>query len=191
MEDLRHIFCNEIGLKDYHFDTFVRLAKEKSLRKKENLILSGSVCNFLGIVTSGILRSFVAKADEEFNNDFYYSNSFISAYTSFLTRQPTNCNIQALSDSIICYITLQQFEELISEDAEWLRLSKYVSDTFFIKKCKRETSFLLHSAGERLEAAKELYPGIEQKVSQYHIASYLGVKPESLSRLKLLTYIKK
>jgi len=190
MEHLKYIFCSKIGLQEHHYNVFMQVAVEKSLRKKQSLITSGSVCDFLGIVTSGILRSFV-RSDEEFNNDFYYDNSFISAYTSFLTRQPTNCNIEAISDSTILYITRGQLEQLIKEDIEWLKFSKYISDTFFIKKCKRETSFLLHSAAERLESIKELYPEIEQKVSQYHIASYLGVKPESLSRIKLLTYIKK
>jgi CRP-like cAMP-binding protein len=191
MEALRSVICDKVGLKDHHFDTFIRVAKKRSLSKKKNLITAGLVCNFLGIVNSGTLRSYIIKADEEFNNDFYYDNSFISAYTSFLTQQPTNCNIQAITDAEVYLITFRQLEELVSEDLEWLRLSKYVSDLFFIRKCKRETSFLLNSAAERLNVIKTLYPDIEQKVPQYHIASYLGIKPESLSRIKLLTYINK
>jgi CRP-like cAMP-binding protein len=130
------------------------------------------------------VRSFIKKGDEEFNNDFYYDYNFISAYTSFLTQQPTNCNIQAITKAEVCYITYRQLQE-------WLRLGKYVSDIFFMRKCKRETSFLLHTAAERLDRIRTIYPGIEQKVSQYHIASYLGIQPESLSRIKLLTYINK
>ena len=127
----------------------------------------------------------------EMNNDFYFENDFVSAYTSFLTHKPTNCNIQALSDCTILTISNKEIEELIASDPLFLKLSKYISDHYFIRKCRRETSFLKYSAAERLAGLSKTYPGIEQKISQYHIASYLGIKPESLSRIKLLTYINK
>jgi len=60
------------------------------------------------------------------------------------------------------------------------------ADTLFIKKCRKETSLLMDNALARYKLLLETYPKIEQHVSQYHIASYLGIKRESLSRLKTL-----
>ena len=191
MESLRALFLEKLGLDASHFDMFLAQLKQKNLTKKQYLVQEGSVCNFIGFVSSGTLRSFVKNNEGEFNNDFYFDDDFVSAYTSFLTQQPTNCNIEALTDSTIHYISYGKLNELIAHDNAFLKLSKYISDTYFIRKCKRETSFLKNSAAERLEGLSSLYPGIEQRVSQYHIASYLGVKPESLSRIKLLTYINK
>ncbi|SDE99007.1 cAMP-binding domain of CRP or a regulatory subunit of cAMP-dependent protein kinases [Mucilaginibacter pineti] len=191
MESLITLFTEKLGLDIDHFETFAAQLKVKSLKKKEHLISEGSVCNFIGFVSSGTLRSYVKNNEGEFNNDFYFDNDFVSAYTSFLTQMPTNCNIEALTDSTIHYISYDKLNKLIAQDNAFLKLSKYISDTYFIRKCKRETSFLKHSATERLEGLSALYPGIGQRVSQYHIASYLGVKPESLSRIKLLTYINK
>ena len=191
MESLITLFTEKLGLEIHHFETFAAQLKVKSLKKKEHLISEGSVCNFIGFVSSGTLRSYVKNSEGEFNNDFYFDNDFVSAYTSFLTQMPTNCNIEALTDSTIHYISYDKLNKLIAQDTAFLKLSKYISDTYFIRKCKRETSFLKHSATERLEGLSALYPGIGQRVSQYHIASYLGVKPESLSRIKLLTYINK
>jgi CRP-like cAMP-binding protein len=191
MEPLATIFIEKLGMEMRHFEKLSGEMRIKVLKKKEHLIIEGSVCDFIGVVTSGVLRSYVRKNDEEFNNDFYLENSFVSAYTSYLTRMPTNCNIQALTDVEINYITYNQFNKLIDEDSDFLKLGKYISDNFFIRKCKRETSFLKNSAAERYENLSTIYPGIEQQVSQYHIASYLGIKPESLSRIKLLTYINK
>lgn len=188
---MEKLFIETMGLTKTHLETFMKIMFARTLKKKEYLIREGSVCNFVGIVDSGILRSHLTVADEELNNDFYFDNTFISAYSSFLTQQPTNCNIQALTAATIHYITREQLENLTEQDPAWLKLSKYVSDSFFIRKCKRESSFLKHTAAERLEVVLKLYPGIEQHVSQYHIASYLGIKPESLSRIKLLTYINK
>lgn len=191
MEALQTLFTKTLGLKAAHFEEFQNELRIKNVKKKEFLIQEGAVCDFIAIVISGILRSFVQNNEGEFNNDFYLENSFASAYTSFLTQMPTNCNIEALTDVELYSISHKQFHALIEKDANFLKVAKYISDDYFIRKCKRETSFLKNSAAERLEMIRKLYPNIEQKVPQYHIASYLGIKPESLSRIKLLTYINK
>ena len=191
MEFLKDIFVDKLGLEMHHFEKFCSLLTTKTLKKKEHLIQEGSVCDFIGFVISGKLRSYVQNDSVEFNNDFYLQNSLVTAYTSYLTQSPTNCNIEALADTEITFITYKKFNTLIDEDVHFLKLAKYISDVFFIRKCKRETSFLKNSATERLEMLYKTYPGIEQQISQYHIASYLGIKPESLSRIKLLTYINK
>ena len=191
MEALKTIFIDKLGLEQRHYEKFTNEIRSKQIKKKQFLIQEGTICDFIAIVTSGKLRSFVQNDGAEFNNDFYLENNFVTAYTSYLTQNPTNCNIEALADSEIQYITLKQFNKLIEEDFAFLKLAKYISDIFFIRKCRRETSFLKNSAAERLELLCKTYPGIEQQISQYHIASYLGIKPESLSRIKLLTYINK
>jgi len=191
MDTLINIFTRELYMETSSFERLIGEMRTKVLKKNEHLIREGSICNFIGLVATGTLRSYIRKNDDEFNNDFYFKDSFVSAYTSYLTQLPTNCNIQALTDVEINYITYEQLNKLIAEDSDFLKLGKYISDNFFIRKCKRETSFLKNTASERLENLSTIYPGIEQLVSQYHIASYLGIKPESLSRIKLLTYINK
>lgn len=191
MKSLIVLFTEKLGLDINQSETFCAALKSKRLKKKEHLIREGSVCNFIGFVSSGTFRSYISNDEGEFNNDFYFENDFVSAYTSFLTQLPTNCNIEALTDSVIYYITFEKLDSLIAQDNAFLKVGKYISDIYFIRKCKRETSFLKDSAFERLKKLSILYPGIEQRVSQYHIASYLGIKPESLSRIKLLTYINK
>ena len=190
MESLRDVF-EKLGLEIHHFEKFNNEVQFKVLKKKEFLIQEGSVCDFIGVVNSGKLRSYVQNDGVEYNNDFYLENSFVTAYTSYLTQSPTNRNIEALAATEIYYITFKRFNKLIEEDFAFLKLAKYISDLFFIRKCRRETSFLKNSAAERLNLLYKTYPGSEQQVSQYHIASYLGIKPESLSRIKLLTYINK
>lgn len=190
MEALAALFT-ELGLDSVHLKAFQERLKTKHYYKKEHLIEQGAVCSFIGFVVSGTLRSYIKNAEQEFNNDFYFDGYFLSAYSSFLTRQPTNCNIEALSDCTVLMISYDSLEALVASDSAFLRLTKYISDTNFVRKCKRESSFLKDTASGRLEGLSVLYPGIGQRVSQYHIASYLGVKPESLSRIKLLTYINK
>jgi len=189
--ELNVLFSKRLNLGPNYADKFQELVSTKVVKKNDFLISEGTVCNFLGIIISGSMRSFVRNEKQEFNNDFYFVNDFVSAYNSFLTRRPNACNIQALSDTEIYFLNYDQLNSLIDEDLEWLKLGKYVSDLFYIRKCERETSFLKHLATERLAIFLKNYPGIEQKVSQYHIASYLGIKPETLSRIKIQGNIKK
>lgn len=178
MDNLRKTFIEEIGLSAAFYEQFLSLSKTVHLRKKEYLIQEGNICKFIGFVQTGVLRSFFVKDGEEYNSDFYLPNSIITAYTSFLTQTPAKGSIQSLQDSSICYIAHRQFKELMQNFNEWLRLGKFISDSLFIKKCKKETALLKDSAIERFHLLVNIYPDIEQQVSQYHIASYLGIKPD-------------
>ena len=184
MTNLIKFFTEELHLNSSYALRFEELMTVRRLKQKEILITEDTVCNFLGIVIYGSLRSYLQNDGSEYNNEFFFKNDFVSAYASFLTRQPNVCNIQALSETELCCISYSDLNELIRQEPEWTILGKYVSDQFFLKKCNRESSFLKESAAERYESCLKHYPGIEQKVSQYHIASYLGIKPETLSRIK-------
>ncbi len=189
MDAFRKILIETIGLKDHHVDELIRIMHVKTYHRKEFLITEGTVCNFIGFISKGLMRSFVTGKGKECNTDFYFDNYFISAYSSFITQLPTVHTIQALTETEVCCLSLTQYNELIEADVEWLRLGKYVGEFFLVRKCQREMSFLKQTAAERIDSMLIAYPGIEQTISQYHIASYLGIKPESLSRIKLLDYI--
>ncbi|CAM4000686.1 cAMP-binding domain of CRP or a regulatory subunit of cAMP-dependent protein kinases [Pedobacter westerhofensis] len=173
------------GLTIDHVNSLSESIKPKVIPKHEFLITEGAVCNFFGIVLKGSFRCFVTNDLEEFNNDFFFEGDFITALTSYLVSRPTSFNIQALTDTAVFLISEQQFQRMIKDDPRWLLLRTYITETFFIRKCRREISFLKQSAAQRLDTLSLSFPGIEQKVSQYHIASYLGIRPESLSRIKL------
>lgn len=189
MDELQQLLLRQLNLTEAHYQILRDRMKIKDLHKKQYLIREGGTCNFIAFVLAGTMRSFVTTKDDQFNNDFYFEGSFATAYTSYLTQRPTNCNIEALTDVRLGLIDRETLGELINEDPSWLKLTAFISDSYFIRKCKRETSFLKDNAAGRLNQLLSLYPGIQQKVSQYHIASYLGIKPESLSRLKHITFM--
>lgn len=191
MTDLQDIFINKIFLQKEHYLKFYKISKVKLYEKKEFILKENQVCPFIGFVEEGTVRSFILKDGKEFNNDFYFNNSFISAYRSFVTQTPAYSNIQAMSKATIRYITFEQLKNLEKTSDIWNKLGKYIAEQFFIRKCTRETSFLINSAKERYDSLIESQPKIEQLIPQYAIASYLRIEPESLSRIKVLTYIKK
>lgn len=188
---LRQLFTDRIKLDNDHYEQFMSLSKTVLLQKKEFLIKENTICSFIGFVESGVLRSILMKDGQEFTSDFFFSGSFVSVYTSFLQQTPAMVTIQAISPATIYCLSYSHFNYLLDTSSEWYKLGKYIADSFFFKKCIRETSLLQDSATERYHLLLNTFPAIEQLVTQRHIASYLGIKPESLSRIKALTYIKK
>lgn len=186
MTALEQILKKELGLSNEMYGRFMELTDKEQLKKKEMFVERGKVCYNLGIIESGVLRSYIEKDAEEFIKDFYFPGSIVVSYGSFLTGEPCIAYIQALENTRLVTLSRSAYDRLLKESDEWYKFGKYVSDNLLIRKCRRETSFLMDNAYERYKLLLKTYPNIEQHVSQHHIAAYLGIKPESLSRLKSL-----
>ena len=183
---LENLIIKEIGLSLDLFRRLVAECDEVILKKKEYLLRQGQVCSFIGFVETGVLRSYIEKEGEDYISDFHFQGSFATSYRSFLTIEASVGSIQALENSVLYCLSKSNYDQLLQTSNEGYKLGKYIADTLFIKKCRKETSLLMDDALERYKLLLRTYPHIEQHVSQYHIASYLGIKPESLSRLKSL-----
>ena len=186
MNPIEHILKKELSLSDEMYRRFIELTEKKLLNKKELFAQQGKVCYHLGFIESGVLRSYIEKDAEEYIKDFYFPESFVVAYGSFLSGKPCIGSIQALKETHLITLSRSAYDMLLKESNEWFKFGKYISDNLLIKKCRKETSFLMDSAYERYNLLLKTYPNIEQHVSQHHIAAYLGIHPESLSRLKSL-----
>lgn len=186
MNALEQIFKKELSLPDEMYGRFIELTGTEHLKRKELFVQQGKVCHHLGIIESGVLRSYIEKDAEEFIKDFYFPGSLVVSYESFLTGEPSIGSIQALEDTHLITLSRSAYDQLLKESNEWFKLGKYISDSLLIRKCRKETSFLMDNAYERYKLLLKTYPHIEQHISQHHIAAYLGIQPESLSRLKSL-----
>ena len=173
MNTIEQILKKELKLSDDMCSRFLELVETK-------------VCYSLGIIESGVLRSYIEKDAVEFIKDFYFPGSIVVSYGSFLTGEPSIGSIQALEETYLITLSRSSYGQLLQESSEWFKFGKYISDSLLIKKCRRETSFLMDNAFERYKLLLKTYPQVEQHLSQYYIAAYLGIKPESLSRLKSL-----
>ncbi|WP_270591972.1 Crp/Fnr family transcriptional regulator [Bacteroides ovatus] len=186
MNTIEQILKKELKLSDDMCSRFLELVETKHLKKKELFVQQGKVCYSLGIIESGVLRSYIEKDAVEFIKDFYFPGSIVVSYGSFLTGEPSIGSIQALEETYLITLSRSSYGQLLQESSEWFKSGKYISDSLLIKKCRRETSFLMDNAFERYKLLLKTYPQVEQHLSQYYIAAYLGIKPESLSRLKSL-----
>ncbi|MBE9216231.1 Crp/Fnr family transcriptional regulator [Plectonema cf. radiosum LEGE 06105] len=163
------------------------LLKSKEVRKGEFLFHKGDICEFVAFTYKGCLRSFVVKHDKEYTLFFHTENQTFGDYESFQKNKPACFSTQAIEDSeilIFNHQTMLLFEKTVGGQ-KLLRL--VAEDLAFLLRDKL-LSLLIDTPQERYLKLIETEPQILQRIPQYYLASYLGIEPESLSRLKRRVY---
>ena len=149
------------------------------------LLQEGEVSNRLYFIVQGALRLFFIKEDgAEYTSQFFFENQIVASVESFLERQPSRAFLETLEESIVCIIKFHNLTEIISlhEDLQKWYLA-YLKNRL-IYYTKSHSSFILDSPEKRYLKLIEDQPFILERVPHYYIASYLGVTPVSLSRIR-------
>ena len=120
-------------LTEEEIDNFINLVNYKKLNKGDFFIQEGNTCKEVAFIASGIFRSFYHSSDEkEATYCLLSENSFVTAYSSFISQTKTNENIQALTDAELYSISKEQFAALENSSTNWLRLFKIFAEQEYI-----------------------------------------------------------
>lgn len=160
-----------------------RMFTSRIIVKGEMLIHVGDIQNELYIVLSGLMRSYYIDINGNDVTRFFPRRGTLCGEILF-SDGPSNHCIQALEDCEILVISVEDFKCLVEEEIYCTKAHLKALEESFKYKIERESSFLLKSATERYIDFKKMYPELEERVNQRHIASYLGITPVSLSRIK-------
>jgi CRP-like cAMP-binding protein len=162
-----------------------RHKRDVTLAKDAFFLLAGDVPERIGYVRSGLLRLYYIDRDgAEANKHFCLENSMAISYGAFVQREPSPFFIQALEDCRLLTIDYDTYVDLVDGHPCWQVFARKLAEMLFALKQRRESAFLLDDAKQRYLQFLEDYPGLEDRLSQYHIASYVGITPESLSRIR-------
>lgn len=144
------------------------------------------VCKDLGIVVKGIFRVYYYEhqTGKEMNMFFFSEGQFIVSFRSFLAQYPCIYYIEALEDAEIIYIPYQDLHNLYLNYKPWERFGRILAEHFFHQSQGRSEELLFFSHEQRYLNLLQQHPNIVQRVASLHIASYLGIKNQSLSRIK-------
>ncbi len=172
-------------LSDLEIDSLMRIAKSKQLKKGDFFIREGQVSNEVAFIVSGLFRSFYYSSNrDEVTYCFTFENSFLAAYSSFITGSPTQENLQALSNAELLIIPRQTILGLEKESSNWLRLFKVFAELEYVKMEKRIFLLQRESAERRYEDLLKNNPEYLQLIPLNHLASYLGITQRHLSRIR-------
>lgn len=154
------------------------------VKKNDFFIRANDQADKMAFISQGIFRVFFLREDgSEVTIVFRDENKFLSAYSSLLERKESKYFFEALEDSVLLYIPLHIYEELAKGHECWKGIITQYSQQLFIEKENREVDLLLNDAKKRYDNFVSRNPEIEKRVSKKHIASYLGIAPETLSRV--------
>jgi CRP-like cAMP-binding protein len=121
---------------------------------------------------------------EEHILEFFFPNSFFSSYTSFLTQQASQVEVETLTDCEVEVIRYEDMQKAYQTSLLANKLGRMVAEKYYIHKTNREKDFMLKSATERYNELLSFRPELVQQIPVHMIAKYLGIKPESLSRIR-------
>lgn len=161
-----------------------------TLQKGEHFIRAGDIPHQLGFVVSGVMRFYYLSLDgNELTKSFCAENEFVAAYSALLLNAPARFSIEALENATLLIMRFEVFQALCEQHSCWQIVRQKLTEHLYIKKEQRESELLLDDAQTRYLNFRRAYPTLEERVKQYHIASYLGITPVSLSRIR--TQLKK
>jgi len=164
---------------------FISLFSKIELKKKDYFAKEGEFSSKLAFLSDGVLRAFFRnKTGNEYNKTFFTPSNFVAAYSSITTKQKNLINIQCLTDCTLLVADFRQLTLLYKKHPRFESLARIMAEYKFAIKEKREIELVTLDATERYKIFKKEHPNLENLISQYHIASYLGITPTQLSRIR-------
>lgn len=157
----------------------------RKIRKKQFLLQEGDPCKYTTFVNKGCLRSFsVNDKGAEHTIQFALEGWWIGDMYSFLTGEPSTSNIEALEDSELLLLDVPSRERLFNSIPRFDRFFRLLLENNYIATHRRLMATMSGTAEERYLAFANTYPQIVQRVPQHMVASYLGLTPETISRIR-------
>lgn len=173
------------ALDDKNAELLRAIFKPRRIRKNEFFLHANERSNEVALILKGVFRSFsIDQAGNDTTKYFYTQGEILLSYYAYLSQTESNYSIQALEDSDLLIARLSEFEKVVEGNYPLLLFYKKSIDAILVKKERHASSFTLLSNTQRYEQFLTDYPGLERHIKQYQLASYLGMTPVTLSRIR-------
>lgn len=157
----------------------------RKLKKGELLLKENQVCNEIVFIKKGILRSyFFNHQGDEITNCFAFENEFMASFSSFITQNIAEENIQALADTDLQILSRESLEKLYKLGIQWQEIGRKLTEMEYVTLQKRMISFQKLSGTQRYNELYQNHQEYLQMIPLQYLASYLGLTPRHLSRIR-------
>lgn len=178
------LFGKILPISDVVVEGFSKRMIERTFKKSEIIKPYNGTERFLNIVVSGSAALFVAKEEKDICINLTYENAFFTDYSSFLSQQPTAIQAQALEDCLFYSIEYRQLNYLYGKSMQGMSIGKIFAEQAYLRKQQEQILLLTQTPLERYRNLLHQRPDIFQRTPLKIVASYLGLTPESLSRIR-------
>lgn len=171
-------------LTDDECNRFLEIITTSQLKKGDYWIESGRRNDKIAFLENGYLRKFYVMEGNEITDFFYFENDFSADLPSIIGNKLPHASIVAMQNTTLTIFSYNDFNKLCKTLPALEHLHRVIVEFTFLRFYNRTVSFILQTSKERYEELILNNPQILQNATQYHIASYLGISPQHLSRLR-------
>jgi CRP-like cAMP-binding protein len=184
LDNLRSHIEQFIKISDEEWSFFASKFEYKEFPKKETILKIGKVENYLSFIESGIIRFFIPGDENDLTFVFAFDGWFVSAYDSFITQEPSTYEVETLTKTNLYRISYKDLQNVYKKTSFGNFIGRMASEQLFLYKTKRELSLLKDSAEQRYIKLFTEQPHFLQHIPQKYLASFLGITPQALSRIR-------
>ncbi|KJD36530.1 CarD family transcriptional regulator [Tamlana sedimentorum] len=184
MEELKKFIFKIYPMNNSDWDFFSSKLQQVTLKKHTNLIKIGETENYLSFISEGIIRFYIPFEEHDLTFGFLFKNEFVTAYDSFISQNPSQYQIETLTTTTLWRISFTDLQEVYNKTESGNYIGRIMAENMFLIKSKREISLLNQSAEERYLNLFEERPKLLKQIPLKYIASYIGVTPQALSRIR-------
>lgn len=185
MKELAAAIRNMIEISNTELETFLQYCYPKKFQPKEFLSKQDDISHEIFFINNGITRStIIDHSGEEHTIHFSQEYQFIADYTSFMLQEPASSNLQAIEETDVIVLPRKAIEWGYSNLQQGDKMGRLIAEYYFIYFDNRLKNQYVFTPAQRYQHISTVFPNIHNRVPQHMIASYLGISPVHLSRLK-------
>lgn len=181
---IRNFVSRFVSVTETEWKAHEVLLKKKSIRKGDYLLKAGEVCNHVTFINKGYFRIYHTLGEEELTANFAFEGNYVTDYPSFVSRQPTYDNIVAMEDAEVLLLEYNDLQIAYEQFPIWQKFGRMIAEYILLFVVDRNKALLFMSPEERYVKLMKDRPKVIANVPLKYIASYLGITPEALSRIR-------
>lgn len=184
MEEIKKFIDSIYPMSDSDWDFFSSKLQKEKINKNSTIIKIGAIENNLSFISEGVVRLYIPKEESELTFGFLFENEFVTAYDSFITQTPSHYQIETLTNTTLWRISFKDLQAVYKKTESGNLIGRRMAENMYLIKSKREISLLSKTAEERYLDLFSERPKLLKQIPLKYIASYIGVTPQALSRIR-------
>lgn len=185
-EELRTSMSKYYPISDETWDLLLPAVSTQQYKKNQPILAEGETAKYIHFIQKGLVRIYyLDKESTAYNKLFFPENTYAASMVSLLTNEPSNFFLETLEDTTTYAIHYSTYRKLLHEQKDLMLFNiYYVEKNWIIKNERRHIDLATEEAKDQYKTFLKEYPGLHNRIAQYHIASYLGITPTQLSRIR-------
>lgn len=185
MEQIRQVMKQMISISEDELNDFLSQAITKTFKRQETVSRPNAIPNEIFFINKGLIRVLITDNEgTEHTIHFALENQFIADYSNFIQKQPSLYSLEALEETQAVVLPRSAIEWGYKNLTEGQKMGRLIAEFYFIYQDDRIKNMYARTPKQRYDSITDVFPNIHNRVPQHMIASYLGITPVHLSRLK-------